>query len=164
MEANQFDRLMTVLERIADAMEGAPKRGTRTKAPEVFDVKAMRATVEAALGGKLATIDELRDVMNMRNAPAQAVSKAAQACGFARHRSASGVRFAVLGDAGRVGRPVEMPDMDAEDIENARARTGDQRFYARGFLILCKRKKGLEPRVTSAQIAELHRLYPGVFQ
>jgi len=167
MDTNQFDRLVAALERIADAMEGQasamPRRATRTKAPEVFDVKSMRATVEAALGGKLASIDELRNVMNMRQASAQAVSRAAQACGFTRHRGSAGVRFAIVVSEVSAGRPLKMPAIPESEVDNARKRTGKNQLPARGFLVLCHRAEGSTPRVTDKHVEELHRLYPGVF-
>ena len=161
MESHQFNLLLTALDRIAEALEarGEPKR-TRAKAPEVFDVKSMRATVEAALGGTLASIDELRDVMNMRQASAQAVSKAAQACGFTRHRSSTGVRFAIVVDASAVrpGRKLRMPD-NLEAGFAAYQAAGRKRS-ALQFLGMCNR----DIQYSQAHIDEVKRLYPGAFE
>lgn len=164
-------KLLGLLERGVAALEAIAQHLGTGEMPTANEPMAdqTRKILMSQFEGLYITIDQARDALKMHGASGKAVGAVVAAAGFERRRWSTGVRFAICEPGGTcVGAPVVLPDNLDYSVEMAKAAkekdgrkiTAEQVLYG-AYLMAGKTAK--PSQVTPQHVAEVKRLYPGLF-
>jgi hypothetical protein len=164
-------KLLALIERGVIALEAIAQQSGGETVPTAHEPKAeqTRKTLMHRFEGQYISIEQARDALGMHGTSSKAVGMVVSAAGFERKRWATGVRFAICEPGGVcTGAPVVLPDNldDAAQMakeaksKHGRKTTPEQVLYG-AYLMSGKTVK--PSQVTPQHIAEVKRLYPGLF-